>query len=429
MVEHELTGRLPGEVVEVYRPKEYREVVEVYTRPLPEAMCPRPVMDYAPAPKKRRKRGLLIALVCLTLMAVLGLGGWMLFNMMMWNAPPMVDFAPQFPAFEQPKVSAEITIPTWPTGQGAELQIHGDHDESITVQEVYRRVNPSVVTVMTMADGGYYVGTGVIFTEDGYIITNHHVLQGGDECLVALEDDSRYKALYVAGDAEQDIAILKIDGQDLPVAEFGNSDLLQVGDPAYAIGNPLNLDLRGTLTAGIISAISRDVMVGEKSMTLLQTDAALNNGNSGGPLINQYGQVVGINVVKMTSPSYGGASVEGLGFAIPSSTLDRVVNDLLTFGELQPEPLLGISVYNTPTLLEEDVYGAGIESVTPGGAGDKAGLRAGDYILASGDIPITGSDDVLRVRRKYYVGDQMPMTIWRDGEVLEVILQLEQAAE
>ena len=233
----------------------------------------------------------------------------------------------------------------------------------------------------------------------------------------------------MAGDEEHDLAVLKIDGIGLPAAEFGDSDLLQVGDPAYAIGNPLGVELRGTLTEGIISAISRDVMVEGKSMTLLQTDAALNSGNSGGPLINQYGQVVGINVVKMSTARYGSTSVEGLGFAIPTSILERVVNDLLTYGEVQPEPLLGISVYNTATQLEGDLYGAGIDAVTPGGAGDKAGLLPGDYILTSGETPITTSDDVLRLRRKYHVGDEMPMTIWRDGEILEVSLQLEQAAE
>ena len=265
MVEHELTGRLPGEVVEVYRPKEYREVVEVYTRPLPGVMQPKPVLEYAPAPKKRRKKRLLIALICLTLLAILGLGGWMLFSMMRWMMPPMGGFTPQFPVLEQQETSTEIAIPAWPTVQGAKLHIRNGHDEAITIQEVYRRVNPSVVTVLSMTDTGYYVGTGVIFSEDGYILTNYHVLRDGTQCVVALENDARYDALYVAGDEEQDIAILKVDATDLPAAEFGDSDLLQVGDPAHAIGNPLNLDLRGTLTTGIISAISRDVMVEGKT--------------------------------------------------------------------------------------------------------------------------------------------------------------------
>ena len=199
-----------------------------------------------------------------------------------------------------------------------------------------------------------------------------------------------------------------------------------VGDPVYAIGNPLGYELRGTLTDGIVSAINRDVQMSGRSMSLIQTNAALNSGNSGGPLINQYGQVVGINTIKMIG-GYGDASVEGLGFAIPTATLGRLVNDLLTYGEVQPEPLLGISVMTLGTQLEENLWGAEVDSVTTGGAGDKAGIEAGDFIVSAGGIPVTGSNDVLRARRQYHIGDEMPMTLWRDGELIEVILQLENA--
>ena len=427
MDEHELTGQLPQEVVEVYRQPEYREVVEVYTRPLPASMVPKPVPEQPAPTKKRRKKWPWILLGCMTAIAVLLLALWGVSRLWMWQMMP--GYSPYFPAFEEQEPAGEITIPTWPTGQGAELTVHRNHGEAVSIQEVYRRVNPAVVTVMNIAEGGYYVGTGVIFTEDGYILTNHHVLQGGSECVVALENDARYQAMYVAGDAKHDLAVLKIEAEGLPAAEFGDSDQLTVGDPAYAIGNPLGVDLRGTLTDGIISAISRDVLVGDRTMTLLQTNAALNSGNSGGPLINQYGQVVGINVVKLSAAMYQDTSVEGLGFAIPTSTLERVVNDLLTYGEVRPEPLLGISVYNTPTEVEDGLWGAGVESVTPGGAGDRAGILPGDYILSSGETPLTTSSDVLKERRKYHVGDEMPMTVWRNGEILEVTLQLTEAAE
>jgi len=136
------------------------------------------------------------------------------------------------------------------------------------------------------------------------------------------------------GDEKNDLAVLKVDGTDLPAAQFGDSDLLVVGDPVYAIGNPLGVELRGTLTDGIVSAINRDVQVDGRTMTLIQTNAALNSGNSGGPLINQYGQVVGINVIKMSSRY---SNVEGLGFAIPSASIQRIVNDLLTYGEVKPD--------------------------------------------------------------------------------------------
>ena len=422
MDERELTGRLPGEVVEVYRQKEHREVVEVYTRPLPSALAPRPVLTL---PKKRGKKGLWIFLTCLAVVALLSAAGWAASRWFFgWQGG-----YPENDDFFREEISAEITIPVWPFGQGAELTVSRDHDEPLPIQEVYRRVNPAVVTVMAELDPGYSVGTGVLFTADGYILTNYHVVAGGSGCLVALESGHQYEAMYVAGDMDSDLAVLKVEAEDLPAAPFGDSDQLVVGDPVYAIGNPLGVELRGTLTDGIVSAINRDVIVDGRSMTLIQTNAALNTGNSGGPLINQYGQVVGINVIKMTNTQYSDATVEGIGFAIPTSFLKRIVNDLLTFGEVQPEPLLGISVYNTATQLDENLWGAGIESVTPGGAGDKAGIRPGDYLLASGETPLTTSDDVLKVRREYYVGDEMPMTIWRDGAIIEVILQLEQAVK
>jgi len=424
MDEHELTGRLPGEVVEVYRQREFREVVEVYARPLPGVAAPKketPVETLPPP--KRSKKGLWIFLGCLSLIAVLSVAGWFLSR---YAFPGAGRYAP---GFGEETRSEEITIPTFPTGQGGKLTIIRDQGEPVTIQEVYRQVNPAVVTVMARVDNGYSVGTGVIFTADGYVLTNHHVLAGGSECLVTLDEGYQYEAMYVAGDAGHDLAVLKVQETGLPAAAFGDSDLLTVGDPVYAIGNPLGVELRGTLTDGIVSAINRDVLVEGRTMTLIQTNAALNTGNSGGPLINQYGQVVGINVVKMTTRQDSDATVEGLGFAIPTSTLNRIVNDLLTYGEVQPEPLLGISVYNTATRLEGDLWGAGIESVVPGGAGEKAGIREGDYIIAIGEIQVLTSQDVLRARRQYYVGDEMTMTLWRDGEIFDVTLQLEQAVE
>jgi len=424
MDERELTESLPNEVVEVFRQKDYREVVEVYTRPLPWLAAPTPKFAEQPQQRKRSKKGLVIFLVCFTLVVVLSAAGWLFSRL--W-APESAS--PYFPDFTGDS-AVEVLLPTWPTGQGAELEVVWDHDETMPIQEIYRKVNPSVVTVMAwQGKDGASVGTGVAFTEDGYVLTNHHVVRGSDQCLVALEDGTSLEAAYVAGDPEYDLAILKINVIGMPAAEFGESDRLVVGDPAYAIGNPLGIELRGTLTDGIISAINRDVVVEGHTMTLLQTNAALNSGNSGGPLINQYGQVVGINVVKMATTEASDAAVEGLGFAIPTAILDRVVNDLLTYGEVQPEPLLGISVYTAATQLEDDLWGAGVESVVPGGAGDRAGIRAGDYVLSSGEIEITTSQDVLRARRQYRVGDEMPMTIWREGDILDVTLQLTEAVE
>ena len=305
------------------------------------------------------------------------------------------------------------------------LEVETDHGPELTAQEIYQRVNPSVVTVLAQLDGSVSVGTGVIFRSDGYILTNHHVLAGGRDCSITLDTGQSYEARYVAGDERNDLAVLKVNLTGLPAATFGDSDQLVVGDKVYAIGNPLGVELRGTLTDGIVSAINRDVWVDGRTMTLIQTNAALNSGNSGGPLINAYGQVVGINTIKMSS-SY--SNIEGLGFAIPSASIRRLVNDLLTYGEVQPEPTFGVTVNQLGTWLEEDLRGIQVIDVTAGSAADLAGIRTGDFILSAAGTPVNSSQDLLRVRRGLYVGDQVTMEIWRDGQRLEVTLELNDAA-
>ena len=413
--------RLPAEVVETYRQPQWNEVVETYARPLPGRMAP-PVPEPAEkAPVRRnRRKGLWIFLACLLVIAAAAGAAWL------WNRsqPPRRDGFDYYYDEWESQESREITIPTHPYGQGAVLAVEPDHGPELTAQEVYRRVNPSVVTVVAQLKDGASLGTGVIFTEDGYILTNYHVLEGGSDCTIYLENDHSYAAKYVAGDADSDLAVLKTDLTGLPAAQFGDSEKLTVGDKVYAIGNPLGYELRGTLTDGIVSAINRDVWVDGRTMTLIQTNAALNSGNSGGPLINQYGQVVGINTIKMSS-SY--SNIEGLGFAIPSSTIRRLVNDLLTSGEIQPEPVLGVTVWSLGTQLDEDLWGVEVQSVTEGSAAKKAGVQVGDFVVAAGGIDVSASRDLLRARRQYHVGEEMPMTLWREGELVEVTLVLEQA--
>ena len=422
------TGGEPTEVVEVYRQGCTGEVVEAYTRPLPPGMMPPGILDRlrAEAEEDRRhrrsRRGLWIFLGCCGLVAVLTAAA----VFQPWRGPQRQDKFQYYFEEETDQTSEEISIPGYPYGQGAVLEVETDHGEALTAQEIYRQVNPSVVTVMAqLGEQEASVGTGVIFSSDGYILTNYHVLEGGSACTVYLYNDHAYEAWYVAGDAESDLAVLKVDQTDLPAAEFGDSELLTVGDTVYAIGNPLGYELRGTLTDGIVSAINRDVWVDGRTMNLIQTNAALNSGNSGGPLINAYGQVVGINTVKMSS-SY--SSVEGLGFAIPSATIKRLVNDLLTCGEILPEPVLGITVLSLGTRLGEDLWGVEVQSVTPDSAADLAGVQEGDYVVAAGGIDVSSSADLLRARRQYHVGDTMPMTIWRDGVLMDVTLMLNEAA-
>ncbi len=412
-------ARIPGEVVETYRQPDTQEVVETYVRPLPGRWLPAPPPAAGPRTRRQRRKGLWIALASCAAVVLLAAGAF-LWDLM---TRPALSIGFDYPE-ETESVPLEITIPTYPYGEADPLTVETDHGPALTTQEIYRRVNPSVVTILVQLDGEASLGTGVIFSEDGYILTNYHVLEGGRDCTVTLDNDRTYAAQYVAGDRDNDLAVLKVDLTGLPAATFGDSDALTVGDPVYAIGNPLGVELRGTLTDGIVSAINRDVWVDGRTMNLIQTNAALNSGNSGGPLVNVYGQVVGINTIKMSS-AY--SNVEGLGFAIPSTTVQVLVNDLLTYGEVQPEPSLGLTVSKVGTQLDEDLWGIEVLDITRGSAADVAGIQPGDFVVSANGTAVDTSSDLLRVRRQFHVGDQMPLTIWRDGELLDVTLFLETA--
>ena len=231
--------------------------------------------------------------------------------------------------------------------------------------------------------------------------------------------DEAYDAKVVGYDEDVDLAVLKVEAEDLPAAVFGVSDDLRVGDQVYAIGNPLGVELRNTLTDGIISAIDRDMDVDGVQMTLLQTTAALNSGNSGGPLINEYGQVIGINTIKMMS-RYD--TIEGLGFAIPSSLALRWVNELIEFGELQPEPVLGVTVNRIPQTLPDGTVGLRLEEITEGLSGDRAGLRAGDYLVGFAGQNVVSLQQLMSIRRGLRVGDEVSVRVFREGEYLELTM-------
>ena len=302
--------------------------------------------------------------------------------------------------------------------------VSADADRKVlTAGEIYDKVSPSTVTILGIHGETYSVGTGVIFRSDGYIITNYHVIAGCVECEVWVTNeygvDSTYPAYFVGGDDAKDLAVLKIEAQDLPAAEFGVSSDLSVGDKVYAIGNPLGTELRSTFTDGIISAVDRNVDVDGVTMTLLQTNTALNSGNSGGPLINVYGQVIGINTIKMMS---GYDTIEGLGFAIPTSLAERWVNDILTTGEVRPTPILGISVNRIPVRLDDGAVGLEVLDVTRGLGADRAGVQVGDVVVAFNGAPVSNVDDIYDERIKLSVGDVVIVRVWRDGEYLDITM-------
>ena len=322
----------------------------------------------------------------------------------------------------------ETTIKRLPNTDQVKLRYNESHGEALTIQEIYQKVNPSTVTVLTgNRDGSAMVGTGVIFTEDGYILTNAHVIAGGSECYVVLDTGEDYRACLLGLDEEKDLAVIKIAASGLPAAEFGDSDALTVGDPVFAIGNPLGVELRGTLTDGIVSAINRDVYVDGVTMTLIQTNAALNNGNSGGPLINCYGQVIGINTVKMSSYYTAKASVEGLGFAIPISVAKPIIDELIENGYVAGRPAIGISgdslpsYYRTYYRLPDGVY---VTSVNEGSDAKAKGIREGDIVTAINGERISSIDELNTVKNQYAAGDEVTLTVYRSGTYYEVTVTL-----
>ena len=431
----------PREVVLRYCAPEPQEVVERYLAPeqpsasdakAPEA-APKAEPVYTPgigAPGHKGTRGLWIFLscICVLLIAVIAL------IVIHWKDIPS-DRSSERRGFSHDfdfsdyaaEAGAETTIDRYPTGGATRLRYAETHGSVLSIQDVYARVNPCTVTVATaLPGGGAIIGTGVIFTPDGYILTNAHVIVGGEQCFVVLDNGVSYPDVKLVGyDEEKDLAVIKIDAHFLPTAEFGDSDALAVGDTVYAIGNPLGVELRGTLTDGIVSAINRDVSVDGVTMTLIQTNAALNNGNSGGPLINVYGQVVGINTMKMGSTST--VSVEGLGFAIPVSSAAWMVNDLIAYGEIRGEPILGISVLTAPVTLPTGETALRIAEIVPDGPGDKAGLQIDDCVVRADGDPIETLSDLLRARRRYCAGETLELEIDRDGERLTVGVMLEAA--
>lgn len=315
-----------------------------------------------------------------------------------------------------PKTTAQRA----PLGTGVTLPVTAGHGESLTPQEIYQKVNPAVVQVRSYLRNGYSLGTGVVMTDDGYIVTNAHVIAGARQIDVIFPDSQRVRTRLVGYDGETDLAVIKVEGTGILPAEFGDSAELAVGDPAYAIGNPLGDELRGTFTDGIISAIDRSVSTDEGEQTLLQTTAALNSGNSGGALINRYGQVIGITNMKMMSEY---ETIEGLGFAIPTSVVKPVVDQLIERGEYLGQPMLGVMVYAVESEGDRPA-GLLVDSVDRDLDAYRQGVEPGDIILSANGERVTTVNDLLAVKNALGIGDTLTLELWRQGETLTVTVRL-----
>ncbi len=345
----------------------------------------------------------------------------------LWKPYDEDDFGDYFDDYgdaDDDEALPATTIQRAPTAQGITLPLLPPTGQPMPFQEIYEKNIPSIVSVLTASDRGESSGTGVVLTEDGYIITNHHVIQGGHSVQVVLHDGRRYPAMLVGGDQANDLAVLKIPSKDLTPAEFGSSEALRVGDEALAIGNPLGEELRGTMTDGIISAIDRDVSSDGNTMTLIQTTAALNSGNSGGALINVFGQVVGITNMKMMS-YYN--TIEGLGFAIPSTTAKAVAEELIATGHISGRPVLGFTGYSLSAEeagthgFTEGVY---VSTVDPKSDAYEQGLRPGDIVIECNGKTISSVAEVNAIKGGFRAGDSLTLRISRGGESLDIEVRL-----
>lgn len=300
---------------------------------------------------------------------------------------------------------------------------------SLSLQEIYKKCIPSVVSITASQRGGNSTGSGVIISDTGYIVTNYHVIDNAQQVSVQLTDDRVFSARNVGSDAASDLAVLQIEADNLVFAQFGDSELMEVGDAVVAIGDPLGVEYRGTMTNGIVSAINRNMNINGRSMNLIQTNAALNSGNSGGPLINCFGQVIGINTVKIGAFT-DSAGVEGIGFAIPSTIAKDIVDQIIAQGYVSGRPWIGITGESI-SLFYQRYYrlpaGMYITELAPGSNAEQIGLEVGDILISVDGNKINSQNDLSTLLYNYNAGDVVNIVIYRSGYTMQADLELQDA--
>ena len=328
------------------------------------------------------------------------------------------------------EAETDPTLATYPREKTTvDLQQTPDGDSregEMSLQEIYETNIPAVVSISASTGSGSSTGTGVVLSANGYLLTNYHVIRQALAINVTLTDERELRATLVGEDPVSDLAVLRVDAEDLTPAQFGDSDGVRVGDSVVAIGDPLGVELRGTMTDGIVSAISRDVQVDGRVMNLIQTNAALNSGNSGGPLINRFGQVIGINTMKIGTFA-DSSGVEGLGFAIPSATVQEIVNQLLSQGYVSGRPWLGIEGESFSTFYQRFYRipkGLYVTDVQAGSPAEAAGLRTGDIILTADGGSVTDMDALNAQLYTHAPGDSMSLSVYRNGRQGDVTVTL-----
>ncbi len=387
--------------------KEQPHYEHIHAQPEPD-----PVLKELAKQRKSMKRTMVTGFLCCGLLAGgVGFGGGLLANQMNGSSTTLYR-------------STASKVEVQPVSAGSEM----------SVEQVAALNQPSVVEIKTekVTNSSFlqqYVqtgaGSGVIISEDGYLITNNHVINGASTIQVRTSDGTTYDAVLVGTDSKTDVAVLKINASGLRPVTFGDSDNLNIGETAVAIGNPLG-ELGGTVTNGIISAKDRSITLDNQQMTLLQTNAAINPGNSGGGLFNSRGELIGMVVAKSS-----GSDVEGLGFAIPSNLVSKIAQELIANGYVTGRPALGVtvlSIENAQTAIQYGVSSLGvyITDIESGSAADKAGLQAGDRIISINNLVVESFADLSAALDNYAVGDTVEIMVSRGGSTVTVSLTLQE---
>jgi len=314
-------------------------------------------------------------------------------------------------------------------------------DGEMSVKNIAKKVGPSIVGIRMVTKSprywystdemteSEYEGSGIIISNDGYIMTNYHVVQYADPknslsknttLEVFLSDKQQAAAKFIGGDSKTDLAVIKIDKKNLPAAILGDSDELEVGELAVAIGNPLGLEFQGTVTVGVISALNRTININDKVLNLIQTDAAINPGNSGGALVNSKGQVIGINTAKISV-----SGVEGLGFAIPINEAKPIIDQLIMFGYVKGRPFIGISGKEITEQLSRYYglpVGIYIVEVVPGSGAEKAGIKNGDILISLAGKEVRTMTELDKIKENYKAGDTVKAVVVRNGKKITLTL-------
>jgi len=402
---------------------------------------------YTPAGKPKKKHtGLLVVLVILALLT--GAASWAV-NVLgvrvdigqksavlsIGEPDERTEETVSEPEEVPPSVSEQAPAPSASADSSLQIQDSplsvenrpAEEENALSLQQIYTKVNPSVASISCVLQNGTGTGTGIVMTQDGYIITNFHVIDNAHQIYVLVEQREPMVATLVGGDETTDIAVLKVEANDLQPAEFGDSDALRVGDTVVAIGDPLGTELRGTMTDGIVSAINRDLNLSGRQMTLIQTNAALNSGNSGGPLINCYGQIIGINTMKMSNYSSTSATVEGLGFAIPITAAKPIIDELIQQGYVSGRPAIGIQG-QTLDIRAQFFYhlpsGVIVTGVLEDSDAAAKGLSTDDVIVGFNTDSISSLEDLVAAKNDLTAGETVLLTVYRSGKYYQVNVEL-----